>query len=85
MSTAWLVAAWTIGAYRLMAQLRRRDSRYLTLAFAGAAVGAVMALVFTVDYVTDYIDPLDLGPFVLSALGVAATVVALIGSSTSCT
>lgn len=81
---AWLVAgirlafvaAWTIGAYRLMAQLRRRDSRYLTLAFAGAAVGAVMALVFAVDYVTDYIDPLDLGPFVLSALGVAATVVA---------
>jgi len=70
------VAAWTFGAYRLMAQLRRRESRYLTLAFAGAAVGAVMALVFAVDYVTDYIDPLDLGPFVLSALGVVATIVA---------
>ena len=31
--------------------------------------------VFAVDYVTDYIDPLDLGPFVLSAIGVAATIV----------
>ena len=81
---AWLVAGirlafiagWTFGAYRLMAQLRRRDSRYLALAFAAATVGAIMSLVFAVDYVTDYIDPLDLGPFVLSALGVAATIVA---------
>lgn len=81
---AWLVAGirfafvagWIVGTYQLMARLRRRESRYLTLAFAAAAVGAVMALVFAVDYVTDYIDPLDLGPFVLSALGVVATVVA---------
>ncbi|SKB09862.1 zinc ribbon domain-containing protein [Aeromicrobium choanae] len=81
---AWLVAGirlafvagWTVGAYQLMARLRRRESRYLTLAFAGAAVGAIMALVFAVDYITDYVDPLDLGPFVLSALGVVATVVA---------
>ncbi|MBA4609356.1 hypothetical protein H1W00_12795 [Aeromicrobium sp. Marseille-Q0843] len=81
---AWLVAGirlafiagWTFGAYQLMARLRRRESRYLTLAFAGAAVGAIMALVFAVDYITDYVDPLDLGPFVLSALGVVATVVA---------
>lgn len=69
------VVGWTIASYRIIAQLRRRESRYLTLAFAGAAVGAIMALVFAVDYVTDYIDPLDLGPFVLSAIGVAATIV----------
>ncbi|MCL3836856.1 zinc ribbon domain-containing protein [Aeromicrobium duanguangcaii] len=70
------IAVWTFGSYRLIGQLRRRESRYLALAFSTAAVGAIMALVFGVDYVTDYIDPLDLGPFVLSALGVAATVVA---------
>ncbi|GAA3528572.1 hypothetical protein AFL01nite_02180 [Aeromicrobium flavum] len=80
----WLVAGirlafvvgWTVGAYQLIARLRRRESRYVALAFATAVVGAIMALVFAVDYVTDYVDPLDLGPFVLSALGVVATVVA---------
>lgn len=70
------VAGWTAVAYRAIARMRRRESRYLALGFAGAAVGAIMALVFAVDYVTDYIDPLDLGPFVLSLLGVAATIVA---------
>lgn len=70
------VAGWTFGAYQLIARLRRRESRYLSLAFAGAAVGAIMSLVFAIDYITDYIDPLELGPFVLSGLGVAATVVA---------
>lgn len=81
---AWLVAGirlafivgWTVGAFQLLARLRRRESRYVTLVYSGAIVGAIMALVFAVDYITDYIDPLDLGPFVLSALGVVATVVA---------
>lgn len=70
------VAAWTFIAYQVIARMRRRESRYLALGFAAAAVGAIMALVFAVDYVTDYVDPLDLGPFVLSVLGVAATLVA---------
>ncbi|MBC9225331.1 hypothetical protein GL325_03255 [Aeromicrobium sp. 636] len=83
-SSAWLVAGirlvfiagWMVGAYQLLAWLRRRESRYVTLVYSGAIVGAVMALVFAVDYITDYIDPLDLGPFVLSAIGVVATVIA---------
>ena len=70
------VAGWTFVAYQVIARMRRRESRYLALGFAAAAVGAIMALVFAIDYVTDYIDPLDLGPFVLSLLGVAATLVA---------
>lgn len=81
---AWIIAivrllfitGWTFVSYQAIARMRRRESRYLTLGFAGAAVGAIMALVFAVDYITDYVDPLDLGPFVLSILGVAATVVA---------
>mgnify|MGYP003452428566 CR=1 FL=1 len=71
-----LVALITVGSYVLIGRLRERESRYLPLGFACAAVGAVMALVFAVDYITDYIDPLDLGPIVLSILGVVATIVA---------
>lgn len=68
------IAGWTFGAYRLIGSLRQRESRYLALAFAGAAVGAVMALVFAVDYLVGFIDPLELGPIVLSVLGVVATI-----------
>jgi len=70
------VAGLVAGAYSWIARQRSRESRYLPLGFAAAGVGALMALVFAIDYITDYIDPLDLGPFVLSAIGVAATVVA---------
>ncbi len=71
-----LVLVTTVGSYVLIGRLRERGSRYLPLGFAGAGVGAVMALVFAVDYITDYIDPLDLGPIVLSVLGIVATIVA---------
>lgn len=82
----WLIAsirfvfitAWVMGSYFLIAWLRRRRPRYLPLGFGAAATGAVLALVFATDYVTDYIDPLDLGPIVLSLVGVAATLVAFV-------
>ena len=45
----------------------------LPLAFAVIATAAILALVFAGDYVTDWIDPLQLGPIVLSLFGVAAT------------
>ncbi len=62
--------------YWLLARLRRRQTRYLPLAFAMLGTAAIMALTFAGDYVTDYIDPLDLGPIVLSLFGVAATIAA---------
>jgi hypothetical protein len=62
----------------LLARLRRRAPRYLPLASALLGTAALMAVVFAGDYVTDYIDPLDLGPLVLSLFGIAATVAAFV-------
>jgi hypothetical protein len=62
--------------YWLLARLRRRGSRYFTVAVAVVAFAAILALVLAADYVTDYVDPLDLGPLVLSLFGIAVTLVA---------
>jgi hypothetical protein len=64
---------------RLVNVQRRRRSRFLPLGFAAAAAGVVTALVYATDYITEYIDPLDLGPIVLSAAGAAATIAAFVG------
>lgn len=64
--------------YWLLARMRRRGSRYLPLSAALVGTAAVMAVVFAGDYMTDYIDPIDLGPLVLSLFGVGATVVAFV-------
>jgi hypothetical protein len=75
-----VVVLGILGAsYLLIGRLRRDRSRYLPLGFSVAATGAILALVFAVDYITEYIDPLDLGPIVLSLLGGAATVGAFVG------
>jgi hypothetical protein len=72
------VAVWLLASFRLLSALRRRDSRYLPLAFAGLGTGALLTLVFAGDYVTDYVDPLELGPLLLSLVGVAATLVSFV-------
>lgn len=72
------IALWIFGSFALIGRIRRRESRYLPLGFSTAGAGVVLALIFAVDYVTDYIDPLDLGPFVLAALGVAASIAAFV-------
>lgn len=73
-----LVGALTFGGFGLIRRLRERDSRYLPLGFAVAAAGVIMALTFAIDYIGDYLDLLDLGPIVLSTLGIAATIGAFI-------
>jgi hypothetical protein len=71
-----LVAASLAFGYWLIARLRRRGSRYFTVAVAVVAYAAIFALVLAIDYITDYVDPLDLGPLVLSLFGIAVTLLA---------
>lgn len=73
------IVGWLFASLRLISALRQRRSRFLPLGFATVATGVITALVYAMDYITDYIDPLDLGPIVLSAAGAAATIGAFVG------
>ena len=70
------VLAVLAAAYLLLAHLRKRHSRYFPMGLAAVGFAAVLALVMAGDYVTDYVDPLDLGPLVLALVGIALTIVA---------
>jgi hypothetical protein len=71
---AFVAASLGFG-YWLLARLRRRGSRYFTVAAAVVGYAAILAFVLAADYITDYVDPLDLGPLVLSLFGIALTLV----------
>ena len=73
------IVVWLLASLRFVGSLRRRQSRFLPLGFAAAGAGVVTALVYAVDYITDYIDWQDLGPIVLSAVGAVATVASFVG------
>lgn len=75
---AFIVCALLL-AYWLLARLRDRNSRYLPVAFAGVAAAAILAFVLAGDYTTDYVDPIDVGPLLLSLFGVALTLAAFAG------
>jgi hypothetical protein len=62
--------------YWLLGTLRRRGSRYFPVALAVVGYAAILAFVLAADYITDYVDPLELGPLVLSLFGIALTLVA---------
>jgi lipopolysaccharide export LptBFGC system permease protein LptF len=66
-------------AYFLLGFLRKRASRYLPLALAAVGASALLALVMGGDYVTDYVDPLSVGPLLLSLAGAALTLLAFLG------
>jgi hypothetical protein len=72
------VLAFMAVAYWLLDRLRKRNSRYLLLTLALVGSAAVLALVMAADYVTDYVDPLDLGPLLLSLFGIALTLAAFV-------
>lgn len=72
------IVGWLAGSLALLSRLRKTRPRYLPLGFAAVITGSILALVFAIDYITDYIDPLELGPIVLSAIGVAATLAAFV-------
>lgn len=62
--------------YWTLAALRRRRSRYLPLAFGILASGTLICLIAAGDYTTAYVDLRDVGPLVLSAAGIAGTLIA---------
>lgn len=72
------VTVWLIGSYQLLNRMRRERSRWLPTAWSTVGAGVITALVFATDYITDWIDPLDLGPLVLSAVGALATIGAFV-------
>jgi hypothetical protein len=71
-----LVVVLVAAAFALVIALHRRRSRYMPLALGFAAFAALLSFVLAGDYLTDYIDPLDLGILALSLFGVAMTVLA---------
>jgi hypothetical protein len=73
-----LVTALIASGYVLLGRLRRRGSRYLPLGLAWVGFAAILALVMAGDYLTDYVDPLDLGPLVLALVGIGFTLAAFV-------
>jgi flagellar biogenesis protein FliO len=75
---AFVLAGIAIG-YWLLARLRRRGSRYYAIGIALVAYSVVLALAMATDYLTDYFEPLELGPLVISLFGIAVTLLAFVG------
>jgi hypothetical protein len=70
------VIAVLAAAYLLLVSLRKRRSRYFRMGLAAVGFAALLALFMAGDYVTDYVDPLELGPLVLALVGIAFTILA---------
>jgi hypothetical protein len=68
-----LAAILLTAGFWLLWALHRRRSRYLPLALGFIAAAAILAFVLAGDYLTDYVDPLDLGVLALSLFGIAVT------------
>jgi len=71
------VLATLVVSFFVFSRLRR--SRYLPLASALIGAATILAFVMSVDYITDYVSWRELGPLVLSAAGVALTLLAFWG------
>ncbi len=73
---------WVLGSLALadwwLGRVRRRRPRLVPIALATIGAAAVVAFVMAGDYASDYIDFADLGPIVLSLVGIALTTVALV-------
>jgi hypothetical protein len=75
---AFVLANLAFG-YWFLARLRRRGSRYYAVALAFVGYAAILAFAMAVDYFTDYFEPLDLGPLVISLFGIVVTLLAFVG------
>ena len=74
---AWVVVV-LLAAFWFFNRLRRARSRYLVLGMAAIAFATAQAFVMAGDYTTDYIDVTEVGPLVLSLVGIALTVAAFV-------
>jgi hypothetical protein len=71
-------AGQLVFGFWLLSRLRRQGSRYFPVAAAVVAAGTILAFVLATDYITDYVDPLDLGPLVLALFGIAVTLLGFV-------
>lgn len=65
-------------AYLLFNRMRRRQSRYIIVAWAGIGYASILALVMAGEYTGPYIDIGYASPLVLSIVGVIFTLLAII-------
>ena len=72
------VAAAIFLAFWALGRLRRRSSRYFIVGLSLVGFATAQAVVMAGDYATDYLDVLELGPIILSVIGVALTLGALV-------
>lgn len=81
LNTFLLRLAYVLGAlafaYWLFIRMRRRRSRYLLVGMSLVGFATAQALVMATDYSTDYIDVHEIGPLVLSLVGIALTLGAI--------
>jgi hypothetical protein len=75
---AFVLANIAFGSW-LLARLRRRGSRYYAVGLAFVAYATVLAFAMAIDYLTDYFEPLDFGPLVISLFGIVVTLLAFVG------
>jgi hypothetical protein len=73
-----MVIATLASAYALLSRLRATGSRYMPVGLAAVGFAAILALVMSGDYLSDYIDPLEFGPLVLAAVGAGLTMLAFV-------
>lgn len=71
-----LVLASIVGAYALLAHVRRRQRAWFPLAGSAVGFATIFAFVLACDYLTDYLDPFQWGLAVVSVVGIAATLLA---------
>lgn len=65
------------GSLALMVRQRARGSRRIVVGYAAVGASATLALVLAGDYLSDVVDPVDLGPLAIAVLGAGATLAAI--------
>ena len=81
--TFFLRLDWVVGtlalAFWFFNRRRRRHSRYLAIGMAAVGAATAQGLVMAGDYTTDYIEVTEVGPLVLSVIGVVFSLLAFVG------
>ncbi len=66
-------------SFWMLRRFSRHRPRLVPLAGAAIATAVLLTLVFAGDYTTDYVNPLETGPVVLSLVGIAITLLTFMG------